>query len=79
MHFIALIVDAPVIEKILRHVKLWCGPARFDPARPPPGGTSSASPQRSTAGSPPSEPGSTDSEFLMETDPMPDYENLITD
>jgi len=36
MRFIALIEEPPVIEKTLRHLDLWCEPARFAPARPPP-------------------------------------------
>ena len=36
MRLIAVIVQSKVIEKILRHMKLWFGPAAFAPARPPP-------------------------------------------
>lgn len=38
MRFIALIEEPLVIEKILRHLSQWCGPAQFAPARPPPEG-----------------------------------------
>ena len=80
MRFIALIEEPLVIEKILRHLHLWCGPAQFAPARPPTfEGTTSASfpahgparPQPATATS--------DAEFRIETDPMPDYDSVITD
>jgi hypothetical protein len=30
LRLIAVIEDPAVIEKILRHLKLWCGPARFN-------------------------------------------------
>ena len=59
----AVIDDSNVIEKILRHLNLWCGPARFAPARPPPStGQSEPEPQ-----------------FFIDSEPMPDYENVITD
>lgn len=63
MRLIAVIDYPNVIEKILRHLNLWCGPARFAPARPPP-----APDLR--------EP---EPEFLVDSDPMPDYENVIAD
>ena len=63
MRLIAVIDDSNIIEKILRHLNLWCGPAKFAPARPPPStGQSEPEPQ-----------------FLIDSDPMPDYENVITD
>ena len=63
MRLIAVIDDSKVIEKILRHLNLWCGPATFAPARPPPStGQSEPEPQ-----------------FIVDSDPMPDYENVITD
>jgi hypothetical protein len=35
---VVAIVDPPkVVEKILRHLNLWCGPATFARARPLPG------------------------------------------
>jgi len=65
MRLIAVIDQSEVLEKILRHLKLWCGPATFAPARPPPKGTGAES-----------EPTfSSENDF----DPMPDYENVITD
>ena len=36
MRVIAIIDQPEVVEKILRHLNLWCGPAAFAPARPPP-------------------------------------------
>jgi hypothetical protein len=36
MRVIAFIDNPEVVEKILRQVDLWCGPAAFAPARPPP-------------------------------------------
>jgi len=36
MRLISLIEDAPVIEKILRHLDLWEGPARQTDRGPPP-------------------------------------------
>jgi len=56
------VIDNPVVGKILRHLNLWCGPARFAPARPPP---------RMAFKEP--EPG-----YLVASDPMPDYENVIS-
>ena len=80
MRFIALIEEPLVIEKILRHLNLWCGPAQFAPARPPPfeGTTSASSPAHGLARPQPAT-ATSDSEFLIETDPMPDYDNVITD
>ena len=66
MRLIAVIDQPEVVEKILRHLELWCGPARFAPARPPPGTSSSLL----------SEP---EPDYLAGSDPMPDYENVITD
>ena len=63
MRVIAFIDNQDVVEKILRHLNLWCGPAAFAPARPPPG----------------SDRESTEPDFRIEFDPMPDYENVITD
>lgn len=72
MHFIALIEEPLAIEKILRHLNLWCGPATFAPARPPP-----ATPGRGEVSEIPSS--AHDGDFLIETSPMPDYENVLTD
>ena len=63
MRLIAVIDDPNVVEKILRHLNLWCGQAQFAPARPPPQ-TILAEPEP---------------DYLVATDPMPDYENVITD
>jgi len=63
MRVIAFIDHPEVVEKILRHLKLWCGPAALAPARPPPGRGSE----------------STEPNFRIEYDTMPDYENVITD
>jgi hypothetical protein len=52
-----------VVETILRHLHIWCGPATFAPARPPP----------------PSGANLSESEFNIGFDIMPDYENVITD
>ncbi len=63
MRVIAFIDNREVVEKILRHLHLWYGPAAYAPARPPPGSNLVRS-----------EP-----DFRIELDPMPDYENVITD
>ena len=63
MRVIAVIDNPSVIEKILRHLNLWCGPAKFAPARPPPS----------------AEPPEPEPQFIIDSDPMPDYENVITD
>ena len=36
MRVIAFIDNPDVVEKILRHLNHWCGPAAFAPACPPP-------------------------------------------
>ena len=36
MRVIAFIDNPDLVEKILRHLNLWCGPAAFAPARPLP-------------------------------------------
>ena len=63
MQVIAFIDNRDGVEKILRHLNLWCGPAAFAPARPPPR----------------SNPGSLKPDFRIEYNAMPDYENVITD
>ncbi len=63
MRVIAFIDNPEVVEKILRHLKIWCGPAAFAPARPPPA----------------SDPESSEPEFHIGYDVMPEYENVITD
>jgi hypothetical protein len=63
MRLIAVIDDPPVVEKILRHLKLWCGPAYFAPACPPPS----------------VDPPDPDPDFPIDSDPLPDYENVVTD
>lgn len=91
MRFIALIEEPPVIERILRHLNLWCGPATFAPARPPPTpremDEASESPSSAPSGNNPAL--LHDGKFLIETSPMPDvsrrraakadYENVLTD
>ena len=64
MRVIAFIDNPDVVEKILRHLNLWCGPAAFAPARPPPPASGRESPEP---------------EFNVGYDVMPDYENVITD
>ena len=66
MRLIALIEEPLVIEKILRHLSLWCGPPQFAEARSP-------------HGEPVSNPQPIDGDFLIEEQIMPDYENVITD
>jgi len=63
MRVIAFIDNPEVVEKILRHLKLWCGPAAFALARPPP----SLAPE------------SIQPDIRIKYDTMPDYENVITD
>ena len=63
MRVIAFIDHPEVVEKILRHLNLWCGPAAFAPARPPPNSGRENS----------------EADFPVEWDPMPDYENVIID
>ena len=63
MRVIAFIDNPEVVEKILRHLNLWCGPAAFAPARPLPA----------------SDPESSEPEFHIGYDVMPEYENVITD
>ncbi|MCW5558830.1 MAG: hypothetical protein KIT22_13510, partial [Verrucomicrobiae bacterium] len=74
MRFIALIEEPGVIEKILRHLNLWCGPAMFAPARPPPSprGRDEVSEPPLSAPSPKNPAHLHDGEFLIETSPMPD-------
>ena len=63
MRVIAFIDNPEVVEKILRPLNLWCGPAAFAPARTPPD----------------SDLESTEPDYKIEFEPMPDYEYLITD
>lgn len=63
MHLIEVIVDPSNVERIIQHFRLWCGPARFAPARP----------------SPSAELREPEPEFLLDPDPMPDDDNVITD
>ena len=81
MRFIALIEEPVAIEKILRHLNLWCGPATFAPARPPPPpkGRDEAFESLSSAPTGNNPALLHDGEFLIETSPMPDYENVLTD
>jgi hypothetical protein len=59
MRVIALIHDARVVEKILRHLGAW---------HDPPAGLS-----------PPPGAGPYTCEPCLDADPMPDYENVLTD
>ena len=63
MRLIAFIDHSDVVEKILRHLNLWCGPVSFAPARPTPA----------------SDLESTEPDLRIEFDPMPACENVITD
>jgi hypothetical protein len=63
MRLISVIDDSGVIEKILRHLQLCCGPARFAPARPPPS----------------TELWEPEPMFHVDPDPMLDDDNVITD
>lgn len=65
MRPIAVNDGPPVVERILKHLNLWCGPAHFAAARPPP-----------SADPPEPEP---EPDFPIDSDPLPDYENVITD
>ena len=60
---IAFIDNPDVVEKILRHLNLWCGPADFAPARPPPA----------------SDPEASEPEFHIGYYVMAEYETVITD
>ncbi len=66
MRLIALIEEPLVIEKILRHLSLWCGLPQFAEAGSP-------------LGDPASNPQPIDGGFLIEEQIMPDYENVIKD
>ena len=66
MRLIALIEEPLVIEKILRHLSLWCGPPQFAEARSP-------------HGEPVSNPQPIDGDFLIEEQIVPDHENVITE
>ena len=70
MRFIALIEVPVAIEKILRHVNLWRGPATLSPARPP-----LTTPGRGEVSEIPSS--ARDGAFLIESSLMPDYENVL--
>jgi len=52
-----------VVEKILRHLDLWSGTPPLAPARSPPGAAN----------------GPWNREPCDDVDPMPDYENILTD
>ena len=61
MRVIAVIDDRRVVEKILRHLGVWCGGPLLRTGRSPPGdGPWSRVP-------------------YGDVDPMPDYENVLTD
>ena len=66
MRVVAVIDDRRVVEKILRHLGVWHDPpARrsLGPPRPPPEGL----------------PDPYACEPCKDVDPMPDYENVLTD
>lgn len=63
MRVIAVIDQREVVEKILRHLRLWSGTPPLAPARAPPD----------------ADAGSWTREPCDDVDPMPDYENVLTD
>ena len=69
MRVIAVIDDRRVVEKILRHLGVWHDPPAYrslgagSPPRPTPGRV----------------PGPYTHEPCEDVDPMPDYENVLTD
>jgi hypothetical protein len=63
MRVIAVIDQREVVEKILRHLGLWSGTPPLAPARSPPDGAD----------------GPWTREPFDDVDPMPDYENVLTD
>jgi len=63
MRVIAVIDQRAVVEKILRHLHLWSGSPPLAPARSPPGDAD----------------GPWTREPCDDVDPMPDYENVLTD
>ncbi|MEN9676369.1 MAG: hypothetical protein RIS76_2265 [Verrucomicrobiota bacterium] len=94
MGFIALIEEPVAIEKILRHLNQWCGPALFAPARPPPASKGRDEESESPSSADSADSGNSpallhDGEFLIETSPMSDlsrqslakedYEKALTD
>ena len=63
MRVIAVIEQAGVIEKILRHEGLWCGTVRVAPSRAQPN----------------AKPAQREDSPYYASDPMPDYDNVFTD
>lgn len=63
MRVIAVIDQREVVEKILRHLGLWSGTPLLAPARAPPD----------------TNHGPWTRERFDDVDPMPDYENVLTD
>ncbi len=63
MRVIAVIDQCAAVEKILRHLGLWSGTPPLAPARAPPDGDADPWTREPCA----------------DVDPMPDYENVITD
>ena len=73
--FIAVIDQRLVIEKILRHLGQWNGTPPLAPARAPPdadAGPWTRSPREMEQATSQGEP-------CDDVDPMPDYENVLTD
>ena len=63
MRVIAVIDQRAVVERILRHLGLWSGTPPLAPARSPPNAAD----------------GPWTREPCDDPDPMPDYENVLTD
>ena len=72
MRVIAVIDQRAVIEKILRHLGSWSGTPHLAPARAPPACARHAD-------RPDADTGPWTREACDDADPMPDYENVLTD
>jgi hypothetical protein len=75
MRVIAVIDQRAVIEKILRHLGLWSGGPTLAPARAPP----EASTGPWTRSPHEMKPAISRGEPCGDVEPMPDYENVLTD